>query len=202
MRLSIQFLSFCFFGVVVLFPNVSLSASLNSDQEFAWQAISYQLTRYKTMTGRFLQFHPDGYQSEGTFYLKRPGKVRFDYRPPTALMVKSDGNTIGVHNRQLDTWDYYSLEKTPLSLILSDAIDVSSDSIVSVDIAKDLVTVVLSDKSLFGDSTVSLMFDPQKYDLRQWTVRDRQGIDTTVVIYDVKTDIDLKDALFALERKN
>ena len=151
------------------------------------------------MQGDFLQFEPDGAQSEGKFYIKRPGKVRFDYNRPSPILVKADGVTIGVHNRQLQTWDYYPLHKTPLSIVLAQSIDVAHDSVQSVEIDKELVTIVLADKSLFGDSKISLMFDPMTYDLRQWIVHDRQGRDTTVVIYNIERDIELENQIFALD---
>ena len=179
---------------------VSYAASpLNTEEAFTFQAISQQFTKSSNMQGDFIQFEPNGAQSEGRFYLKRPGKVKFDYNRPSPILVKADGETIGVHNRQLQTWDYYPLRKTPLSIVLAQSIDVAHDSIQSVDIDKELVTIVLADKSLFGDSKISLMFDPMTYDLRQWIVHDRQGRDTTVVIYNIERDIELENQIFALD---
>ena len=58
-----------------------------------------------------------------------------------------------------------------------------------VDEADDLTTIVIGDKQLFGDGQITMMFDPKNYDLRQWTIRDAQGKDTTVMVFNVQQGV-------------
>ena len=164
------------------------------------QAISQHFTKTPTMRGEFMQFGPDGSQTSGKFYLQRPGKIRFDYAAPAALTVKADGRTVGINNRKLKTWDFYPLSKTPLKLLLSDRIDVGDKSIKSVKREADLTTVVMEDKSVFGNSKITLMFDPKTYDLRQWTITDDQGKDTSVMIFNVTENVKFKRSLFHIDK--
>lgn len=162
--------------------------------------ISKHFSSVPTMMGEFVQFGPNGEQTGGRFFIKRPGKVRFDYTKPSPILVKADGRTVGVHNRKLKTWDFFPLSKTPLKLLLADKISVNDKSIKSVKTEEDLTTVVLGNKSIFGNSKITLMFDPQSFDLRQWTITDNQGKDTTVMIFNVQRNIDLNRRLFHIDK--
>ena len=162
--------------------------------------ISKHFSSVPTMMGEFVQFGPNGEQTGGRFFIKRPGKVRFDYTKPSPILVKADGRTVGIHNRKLKTWDFYPLSKTPLKLLLADKIDVNDKSIKSVKTEEDLTTVVLGNKSIFGNSKITLMFDPKSFDLRQWTITDNQGKDTTVMIFNVQRNIDLNRRLFHIDK--
>ena len=148
--------------------------------------ISKHFSSVPTMMGEFVQFGPNGEQTGGRFFIKRPGKVRFDYTKPSPILVKADGKTVGIHNRKLKTWDFFPLSKTPLKLLLANRIDVNDKSIKSVKAEMDLTTVVLGNKSVFGNSKITLMFDPVSFDLRQWTITDNQGKDTSVMIFNVQ----------------
>ncbi|MGI9354140.1 MAG: outer membrane lipoprotein carrier protein LolA [Rhizobiaceae bacterium] len=166
------------------------------------QAISKHFSGVPSMTGEFVQFGPNGEQTGGKFYLQRPGKIRFDYSKPSPILVKADGKTVGIHNRKLKTWDFYPLSKTPLRLLLADRIDVNDKAIKSVKRENDLTTVVLGDKSVFGSSKITLMFDPVSFQLRQWTITDDQGKDTSVMIFNVQQNVKLSKKLFRLNQRN
>jgi outer membrane lipoprotein-sorting protein len=161
--------------------------------------IAAHFSAVKTMTGQFVQFGPHGEQTGGTFYIERPGRLRFNYDNPSPIQVICDGNSIVINNRKLDTWDLYPLSKTPLRLLLADNIDLSGGRVQSVQQGTDLTTVVLGDKSLFGNSKITMMFDAKTYELRQWTITDAQGLDTTVMIYNVKGGVAIDPGLFAID---
>ncbi|TIN91426.1 MAG: outer membrane lipoprotein carrier protein LolA, partial [Mesorhizobium sp.] len=63
----------------------------------------------------------------------------------------------------------------------------------------DLTTIQLSDKSVFGNAKITMMFDPKTYELRQWTITDAQGKDTTVMIFNVKEGVSIPDGTFAID---
>jgi len=151
--------------------------------------------------GEFIQFGPNGEQTGGKFFLKRPGQIRFDYNKPSPILVKAYKGSVGVHNRKLKTWDFFPLKKTPLKMLLSDRIDVNDKSIKDVKLEPDLTTVVLANKSVFGNSKITLMFDPKSYELRQWTITDEQGKDTSVMIFNVKQNVKLSQRLFRMDQR-
>ncbi|ALN71705.1 outer-membrane lipoprotein carrier protein LolA [Aureimonas sp. AU20] len=161
------------------------------------QRVADHFSAVRSMKGNFVQFDAAGNQTEGTFFMERPGKIRFDYTG-SPVRVISDGSQVAVNNRKLNTWDLYPLSKTPLKLLLDQRIDLSSANIQSVKEGPDLTTIVMGDKSVFGNSRITMMFDPNTYDLRQWTIRDAQGKDTTVMVYNVEDGASVNNDLFAI----
>ncbi len=163
------------------------------------QKIADHFSSVTTMTGEFVQFGPKGEQTGGKFYLQRPGKVRFNYEAPSAYEVVSDGKSVAIDNSKLDTMDLYPLSKTPLKLLLDTRIDLSAAKVKSVKEDEDLTTIQLADKSIFGSSTITMMFDPKSYELRQWTITDSRGKDTTIMIFNVKQGVKIDPATFKVD---
>ncbi len=163
------------------------------------QKIADHFSAVKTLTGEFVQFGPRGEQTGGTFYISRPGKIRFNYEKPSPIRVVADGKSVVVNNKKLDTWDLYPLNKTPLKLLLSDKIELTGERIKSVKEDPDLTTIVMGDKSVFGNSKITLMFDPVNFDLKQWTITDAQGLDTTVMIFNTKSGVEFDPKLFVID---
>lgn len=177
----------------------ALAAPGASAASAAAQQIAQHFSSVRTMTGEFVQFGPRGEQTGGKFYIERPGKIRFDYDTKSGFKVTSDGTSVVVENKKLNTADVYPLSKTPLSLLLGERIDLSGNKVVGVTEEPDLTTIKLEDKSVFGDSTITMMFDSQSYDLRQWTITDAQGKDTTVMIFNVRQGVTFDPSVFAID---
>jgi outer membrane lipoprotein-sorting protein len=162
------------------------------------QAIADHFSSTRTMQGQFVQFGPRGDQTGGRFFIERPGKMRFNYDAPSPMRVIADGSNVIVGNVQLNTWDVYPLSKTPLTLLLANKIDLSADMVRSVKSEPELTTIVLGNRTIFGDSLITMIFDSKTYDLRQWTVTDNQGKDTSVVISNVKTNVSFDESVFRI----
>lgn len=181
----------------------ALSASLPLPQAAAQDAsvaqkIADHFSSVKTMAGEFVQFGPRGEQTAGKFFLERPGKIRFNYEKPSPMRVISDGRSVVIGNTKLRTWDIYPLSKTPLALLLDDRIDLKSKMVRDVKEEPDLITIKLGDRSLFADSTITMMFDPKNYELRQWTITDNQGKDTSVMIFNTQTGVNFDKSVFRI----
>jgi outer membrane lipoprotein-sorting protein len=151
--------------------------------------VSTYLTSIQTLVGDFVQIGPDGSRTEGQFYIQKPGKVRFEYNPPSPTDVVADGQMVVVRNRVLGTQDPYPLSQTPLRFLLSDRIDLMKDtSVISVSADDVFVTIVIEEKQpIIGTSRLMMMFGAKDFQLRQWTVSDPQGYDTTVAVYNLDT---------------
>ena len=89
------------------------------------------------MVGNFVQIGPDGGRTEGTFYIQKPGRVRFEYNPPSPIDIIADGSSVVVRDRKLATQDLYPLSQTPLRYLLADRIDLLRDAdVVSVTVRR------------------------------------------------------------------
>ncbi len=190
-----------FFAAALLGAVVgSVLPSVANEKERAVKEITNHFSSVPTMTGEFIQFGPTGEQTGGKFFIHRPGKIRFEYEDPSPLMVVSNGKTLGVRNKKLKTWQYIPLRKTPLSLLLSKEIKVTDESVRTVEAREDVTRVVMGDKNLFGDSEITLLFDPSSYDLRQWTIKDNQGKETSVMIFNVEKNVKISNKMFQLRK--
>ena len=179
-------------------PGIVAPAQAASD---AAQKIADHFASVRSMSGEFVQFGPRGDQTGGKFFIVRPGRIRFNYDPPSGYKVISDGKSVVIDNAKLKTSDLYPLSKTPLKLLLDERIDLSGGRVTSVKEEPDATTIQLADKSVFGNSRITMMFDPKSYDLRQWTITDAQGKDTTVMIFNVKRDVKIDPDLFVIDYK-
>jgi len=167
------------------------------------QRINGYLSNMQTLVGDFVQVGPDGARTEGTFYIQKPGKVRFEYKPPSRVDVIADGQSVVVRDRKLATQDLYPLSQTPLRFLLADRIDLARDTnLVSVAVDDVFVTLVIEEKQFVGTNRLMLMFGAKDLQLRQWTVTDPQGYDTTVAVYNLDTKKKPDPDLFKINYDN
>ncbi|WP_249692049.1 outer-membrane lipoprotein carrier protein LolA [Stappia sp. WLB 29] len=176
------------------------AATLSSDQKTKLAEVNSYFNSVKTMHGDFIQFGPNGERAEGKFYLARPGKIRFYYNPPSKVDIVADGKSVSVKDRKLATQDIWPLNETPLRFLLADRINLEADAeVASVSVEPDLVTVVLADNSTFGTGKLTLIFDAATTELKQWTVTDAQGYDTSVAIYNTSVNGPTDPKLFNID---
>ena len=154
-----------------------------------------------TLIGNFVQVGPDGSKSEGDFYLQKPGKVRFDYDAPSPVELIADGSSVAVRDRKLATQDLYPLSQTPLRFLLSERLDLFKDSnVVGVYQDELFITVVIEEEHpVVGTHRLMIMFGAQDSQLKQWTVTDPQGFDTTVAVYNLDRTHKPDPALFRID---
>ena len=186
-------------GLSLLMPAAApAEAKLDDTARETLSKINTYFNSVRTMKGEFIQFAPDGSRTEGIFHLSRPGRIAFKYARPSRIEIIADGNSVAVRDNRLQTQDVWPLKRTPLRFLLSDQIDLTKDAkITRVSVEPDLVTVVIEEETAFGDGRLTLIFDSDKHELRQWTVTDAQG-DTSVAIYNVATGIPLNDKMFRI----
>jgi len=162
--------------------------------------VNTYLTGVQTLVGDFVQVAPDGSRSEGKFYMQKPGRIRFEYNPPSPIELISDGQSLVVRDRKLATQDLYPLSQTPLRFLLADRIDLLKDTnLIGVYADALFVTLVIEQRQVFGGThRLLLMFGAQDFQLRQWTITDPQGYDTTVAVYNLDTSKKLDPELFKI----
>ncbi|WDI32896.1 outer-membrane lipoprotein carrier protein LolA [Hyphococcus flavus] len=165
------------------------------DDTVAENLISY-IENLDTLNGDFTQIAPSGAISSGKFYLRRPGFLRFEYNPPTPLLIVANGGLVYVRDQDLETTDSYPVGKTPLKFLLSREIDRDDAKIVSVDRGVDNVAVTFSSTNEETEGELTLIASAPEFDLRRWIVRDAQNGITVVTLDNVKVGERLDRELF------
>ncbi len=189
---------------VVVAASLSLIAPAVALAQNAERAALADVSSYfnslKTMQGEFVQFGPDGSRTQGRFAIQRPGKVRFYYDRPSTLDIIADGTSVAVRDRKQATQDIWPLKRTPLRFLLDDTIDLASDAkVTNVSVEPDLVSVTVEENSAFGDGQITMMFDAETSELKQWNVVDSKGQETSVSIFNVDTGMTLSADLFKID---
>ena len=153
-----------------------------------------------TMTADFSQTSGEGRRLSGIVYVQRPGKLRFEYNKPSTLEVVSDGSTVLVRDRKLNTSDPYPVSQTPLKFLLSSRIDLARDTrVTAVSSDQEGVKVTIEDQTtLGGSSRIVLTFDPAVANLKRWRVTDAQGYTTTVSLSGVEKNKAIDPKIFML----
>jgi outer membrane lipoprotein-sorting protein len=199
-RLALAALKSLALAAIVITTSGLGAKALTADQTKTLSEVNAYFNSVKTMHGDFIQFGPDGGQLEGKFYLARPGKVRFYYNPPAKLDIIADGKSVSVKDRKLATQDIWPLSQTPLRFLLAENIDLQKDAnVTNVLVEPDLVTVTLTDQTTFNSGMLTLIFDAKDYALKQWTVTDAQGYDTSVAVYNVTSNGPTNPKLFKID---
>jgi outer membrane lipoprotein-sorting protein len=163
------------------------------------EKVNAYLSGVRTLVGDFVQIAPDGGRSRGKFYLQKPGRLRFDYDPPSRVELIADGQSLAVRDRKLATQDIYPLSQTPLRFLLEDRIDLQGADLVGVYADSLFVSLVIEQKQIFGGTRrLRLMFGAKDFRLRQWTIADDQGSGTTVAVYNLNAGKKLDPNLFRI----
>ena len=182
----------------------NIFATFDANQKAQAAKVSAYLSSLQTLVGNFVQVGPDGSKTRGDFYIQKPGKVRFEYDDPTPIAIVADGSSLAVRDKKLATQDIYPLSQTPLRFLLSDRIDLLKDTnVVNVTADDVFVSVTIEEKqALIGTSRLMLMVGAKDGQLKQWTVTDPQGYDTTVAVYNLDSSKKVDPGLFKIDFTN
>jgi outer membrane lipoprotein-sorting protein len=180
-------------------PAFALDRELTPEETQLITEINAHNSAIKTMVGRFLQIDTQGQRIEGTFFLERPGKIRFRYNPPSREEIISVGRGFYVIDRKEKTQYAYPQDKVPLRQFLDSDIDLLGTNLTAVDQSDDYLSVTLQDDTPAGIVVVSLIFDKESKDLRQWTLIDPSGTELTFSLYDVEFGVDIPRSYFYID---
>ncbi|MBA4211039.1 MAG: hypothetical protein C0454_16060 [Parvibaculum sp.] len=178
-------------------PVAAETATDAADAKALAEASAY-LNALDSMQGDFLQMGPDGSVAEGKFYLRRPGRLRFEYNPPERLLVVADGTWVAVKDSAAAA-QRYPIASTPLSLILGRNVNLTESArVLNVETQPGALLITVADRKGEAPGHITLIFDQPRMQLRQWVVTDAQGLQTTVALRNVETGIRADNALFVL----
>ncbi len=160
------------------------------------QAQDY-MNNLKTAQARFVQTAPNGMQLVGTFYLNRPGRLRFEYDPPIEDFVVADGFFIYFYDSELEEQTNMPIGYSLADFVLRGDIDFSKDIIVSdVQNQQDMLHISLISKNDPDAGSLALSFSQKPFALKKWSVRDAMNSATEIELFYLKTGLDLDEGLF------
>ena len=159
--------------------------------------IEAYLDTLRTLKARFLQVAPNGAISQGTAWLERPGRMRFQYDPPSPLLLVAGHGLVVFHDNQLNQTSNIPLSQTPLGILLAENVKLSGDvTVTGMQRLPGQIQVSVVRTASPGDGTLTLIFADNPLVLRQWTVLDAQHQETRVTLYNVETGSSFDPKLF------
>ena len=176
----------------------STSITLDARQVEIVKKVNDYFNGIENLKGTFLQTTADNKKMKGRFMMKKPGRIRFEYAPPSRQLIVSDGHQIAIQDLDINTDDRVMVDQTPFRVLLKKDVDLLRDArILEVQEAQDLVIVALQDKSkdTVGKVRLFMALTPA-LELKEWVTTDAQGLDTRLEVSSLDKSQQLDAALF------
>ena len=167
-------------------------------EKISLNALSRYLNQLSTAKGAFTQVNDDGTISTGTIFIKRPGRIRFEYNPPEKALVLASGGTVIIYDPKTnEPPESYPLARTPLSIILAKNVNLSRAKMVVGHTADDKSTTVKAQDPEHPEyGNIELVFTSNPIELRQWVINDDAGSRTTVILGELDKKARMNNTLF------
>ncbi len=167
-------------------PAPPRAAALTAQDRADIARIEAYLNGLRTLRSRFLQVAPDGGITEGNAWIERPGRMRFEYDPPSPLLLVA-GNGGGMfYDKVLKQVTHFPLSSTPLGILLSDNLKLAGEVTISgIERLPGQIHVSMFRTRSPGDGRLTLVFADNPLSLRQWMITDPQDKETTVSLFNV-----------------
>ncbi len=147
------------------------------------------LNRISTLEARFSQIAPNGGLATGKVYIQRPGRLRFDYDPPSRIRLIAPGDwRLIFYDASIEQVNVIPIRQTPLGILLDPEISLSGDvEVIDVERTADEVALTLIRSDAADQGSVTLVFGEQPLELRRWSIVDPQGLVTHILLEALET---------------
>jgi outer membrane lipoprotein-sorting protein len=197
MRPSLKILASLVAGLFVAGLPVLAFAELASDDKSQIARAETYLNELKSMQAEFLQIDAYGGVTKGNVFMRRPGRMRFEYSPPAQILVVADGTWLVFHDKELKETTRLPLFTTPVSVLLKDEIKLSGDvTVTNVENDGRTLRITLVDTENPDEGSIMLVFADEPLKLRQWLVTDAQNNVTSISIGNIQRNLKLRPELF------
>lgn len=192
-----RFFIFLSFIITLFIPFSAALAERDNDDASSVARVEAYLQNLETMQARFLQTAHNGSQLVGTFYLSRPGKLRFEYDDPVKDFIVADGFFIYFYDSELGEQSNAPIGQTLADFLLRKDIKLRDDIMVEkIGRNENLLTVKITQAADPEAGSLTLGFEKNPLKLKKWRVTDAQGMITEIELFDIKTGIELEKSLF------
>lgn len=175
--------------------------TLDEKQSDAVKKVSTYFNALENLKGSFVQTGPDNKRMKGKFYVKRPGRFRFDYALPSKQIIISDGVYLAIQDLDLNNEDRFSLDQTPFRLLLRKDVDLLRDAkLGDVRTEDDTILLTLQDKDPDAPGKIKLSIATKpNLTIKEWTTTDAQGLDTRVEVSELVNGEEVDASLFKIQ---
>jgi outer membrane lipoprotein-sorting protein len=168
-----------------------------ADITAAVERVETYLNSVKSLSARFLQVDSAGVVAHGQLYMRRPGRLRFEYDAPSPLLLVADGVWLILYDKELDQVNRFPLYETPLGVLVDDPVNLREKvEVVDVDESPGILRLKVTDRELPDEGWMDITFTEPPLLLRQWKIKDAQGGITALSLTDIRVNRKLDPELF------
>jgi outer membrane lipoprotein-sorting protein len=175
------------------------AAALSSQDTADLQRITAYLNSIHTMYARFHQSSAGGATASGQLWMARPGRMRFEYDPPSPILLLADMFYVYYVDKELVEMSKVGLKSTPAWLLLRDPITFSDLIITRFERGPNVLRISVVEKAEPDNGSLTMVFSDHPLALRQWTIVDQQRKATTVSLSDERFGVALDPKLFVYQ---
>lgn len=163
--------------------------------------IEAYLNGLTTVVADFLQTDSAGKISDGKFFLKRPGKLRWQYNPPVPVLIVGNGNTLSYVDLELNQVSRASADASLSAFLSRPHISFKSKdvNVVAFGSKAGATRISLQRPGHADEGTLTLVFDEHPLVLRKMEVVDSTGKTTIISFHNVRQGEQLSDQLFYVD---
>ena len=154
------------------------------------------LNNITSMTADFIQVSSDGGSAEGKIFIKKNHGFRFEYSPPSPLLIVGRGNWVIVQDLIENTSNNYPLYQTPFSRFLSDNVSLSPEGFQTLSRTKNGILEIKIVSNEENGGFLQLDFSTNPFQLRRWIIIDQIGTEIVVTLQNHKFNVDLPASTF------
>lgn len=166
--------------------------------------IENYLNNLKTLEASFVQTASNGAASEGKLYIAKPSKIRMEYAAPTSVLIVGNGDYVVFNDKELDQITNIDYEDIPATMILANNIKIDNKNLKVTDFYKDagITSITLEYAKDKNVGPITLVFNNQPFELKQWKIIDPQSVEVTLSLYNATEDKPLDESLFKFNKEN
>ena len=159
------------------------------------------LNRIRSLKATFIQRGPQGNVDEGTLFLERPGKIRFEYDNDNPILVVSNGDMLSFIDYEIKQVSRWPIDKTPLSVLVDDHINLTDKEIDIPEIIRfaGLIKMSVMQPKQKDQGYITLIFEESTMELKSWEVVDVQGYTTRIALLNPEYNIPIDKRLFTFD---
>ncbi len=186
------------FALAAAFPSVTGAAGMAVTEDAPVIArVETYLNSITTLRASFLQVAPDGSVSEGMLYLARPGRLRVEYDPPASVLMVANGSRLTYYDRELGQVSELPLTSPLARILIRQRISLDDDlGVLALERTAGVLRITLGEKDDPGAGLVTLVFNDNPLGLRQWSIKDAQGLETRITLMETWFGLPIDASLF------
>ena len=191
MRIFLAALSAAILSLLAMLPAEAQQGGVGVPQ------IEQYFNGIRSLKARFVQSNPNGSVVQGTLYVRRPGRMRFEYDAPSQLKIVADGYQVTMWDNATRDFGQWPIGWTAASFLVKDPLVLSGDlQVEKLERVNGMLEATMSQARKPQEGKVIVRLGENPLLLRGWTIIDNRGNRVTVSLSDMQTGLQLADSLF------